>query len=35
MANFIGGLVLGVFAGANITFIAMALLMASKDGDRK
>jgi hypothetical protein len=34
MANFIGGLVLGLFAGANVTFIAMALLMASKDGDK-
>jgi K(+)-stimulated pyrophosphate-energized sodium pump len=35
LSPIVGGLVLGVFAGANVTFIAMALLMASKDGDRK
>ena len=34
MANFIGGLILGMLAGGNITFVAMALLLASRDGDR-
>ena len=35
MADNIISFVLGLFVGGNLSFFALALLMASKDGDRK
>ena len=34
MANFIGGLVLGALGGGFMSFMVMALLMASSEGGR-
>lgn len=35
IADFIGGLVLGAIAGANISFFAIAILVASKEDKRQ
>ena len=34
MANFIGGLILGALGGSFMTFLVMALLMASSEGGK-